>query len=1133
MVAFERLLEQIDAFIRKYYKNQMIKGLIWFVGIFLMSLLLTTTLEYFGRFGSITRGFLFFGFIALNGFVLVNFIIIPLLKLYSFGSRINRFQASEIIGRFFPKISDRLVNTLQLNEDLSHQEGNLELIRASVAQRSNDLSVVPFASAIDLNENKRYLKFVLPVVLLFLGIAVFVPSLLTEGSERVVNYNTVFVPKAPFEFELGEFKKTAIEGEDIELTLKLTGSELPEKVYLISDQGKFLLSKNGRNSYNGSIKKVVKSGSFYFLANEFSSDNYHYEILGRPAIGKFEATIVYPKYLGKEQEIVNNAGDLTIPEGSSVTWSVVSKNVEYVKMKVGDDSQTFKNEGFKLTKRFTNSTNVQVMLKGSSIQQVDSSSFNVNVIKDGYPTVMAEEVKDTLSSGLRFFSGSVRDDYGLTSLQFVYTIKSKNGKSRTEKMSVRSVSGTELPFDFAVDFTRENLEMEDEIDYYFVVSDNDGVNGSKSSRSRTFTYRLPNLEELNEKREEEQEQSKSELKDLLERTEEFKKDVEHLKRDLLNSNSSDWNKKNQISQLKEEQNNLLKMLEQAQKKIEQSATEKNQLSELDKELMEKQELLNDLLEELMDDELRKLLDDLEKLMQENKKEEMQDKLEQLEMSSEEMNKQLDRSLEMLKKLQVDEKIDGVENELKDLAKEQEALKKAIEEKKISEEKAKEKQDEINRKFDELKEDMKELNKLNEELNRPMDLGNTEDNQEKIDSELKEASDKLGKGKESKAGENQKNAADEMEKMAQELDQAQQESNDEQQAEDMDMLRNILESLVSLSLDQEWVMNKLANTQTNDPTFRNYGRFQRKIMDNTVPVRDSLLELAKRQPKIAKFVDDELKIIGVNHKLSINDIDERRDASKNRDLGLHQQLSMTSYNNLALMLNESLQKMQQQMQAQAKSKGSGSCSKPGGNGMPKPGEGMSPGNMKEMLKKQLEQMEKGMKPGGKKPGDAPGDKPGDKPGTKPGQGGADGMGGFSNKQIAKMAAEQGGIRRRLEELKNELNKEGKGQGNQLNPLLDELEKQQEDLVNKRFDQQMIKRQKDILTRLLESEKAMMERGFEEKRESKSGKNENLGNQIRFDEYNKQKLKQIELLRTIDPVYNKYYKDKATQFFNSDK
>ena len=59
---------------------------------------------------------------------------------------------------------------------------------------------------------------------------------------------------------------------------------------------------------------------------------------------------------------------------------------------------------------------------------------------------------------------------------------------------------------------------------------------------------------------------------------------------------------------------------------------------------------------------------------------------------------------------------------------------------------------------------------------------------------------------------------------------------------------------------------------------------------------------------------------------------------------------------------------------------------------------------------------------------------------------------------------------------------------------------------------------------------MERGFEEKRESKSANNVNFGNKIRFDEYNKQKLKQIELLKSADPFYKKYYKDKANQYFN---
>src|SRR5690606_18703292 len=134
----------------------------------------------------------------------------------------------------------------------------------------------------------------------------------------------------------------------------------------------------------------------------------------------------------------------------------------------------------------------------------------------------------------------------------------------------------------------------------------------------------------------------------------------------------------------------------------------------------------------------------------------------------------------------------------------------------------------------------------------------------------------------------------------------------------------------------------------------------------------------------------------------------------------------------LLLNESLQQMQSQMQSQKE--GSGSCDKPGGKGK-KPSSG-SEGDMKEQLKKQLEQMKKGSNPGGKSPGDKQGE-------------GNQGMLGLGNKQIAKMAAEQTAIRQRLEQMRNELNKGGKGLGNQLNPLINELEKQEKDLINKNF------------------------------------------------------------------------------------
>ncbi len=1115
MGAFDKLIEQIDAFIRKFYKNEMVKGLFLFSGVFLFSILLTTSLEYFGRFNSAVRAVLFFSFIILNVFILIRYIIMPVSKLFSFGKKINRYQASEIIGKFFPTISDRLLNTLQLDDALHQNEGNFELIRASVAQRSANLSVVPFASAINIKEeNKKYLKYLIPLLLVFLSIAVFLPSILTQGTERVVNYSTQYKPTAPFDFILQNNSLTVDEGEDLAVQVRLSGSQFPDKIYLVSDQGKFLMTMNGKNSAEGVLKKIHANTPFFFEGNDFQSQVYTVNVLQKSTIGKLEATLVFPAYLGRQNEVVSNVGDMSVPEGTYVEWSVLTKNTNKVRFLFNNQPNIFDTEGFKIKKRVLDPTRVKIELTNSQSGKVDSSGFNIAVIRDAHPSIILDEKKDTIADGLRYFVGSIADDYGLSSLKFVYTISSEGGKKKENSMSVTKVVGTEMPFDFAVDFRRENVKINDKIEYYFVVNDNDGVHGSKSTRSQTFTYQLPSLEQLIEKRSDEQEAAKESLSDILRKTEDFKKNVDRLKKELMNSKSRDFNKMNQVQQLQEDQKSLQKSLELMQKQMEQSTEEKNQLSEIDKDILEKQEMIEKLLEEVMDDELLDLLNKLEELMKKDDKEEINEKMDQIEMSSEDMKKQLDRSLEMLKKLQVNEKIDDIEKELLNLSKEQDELKSDIEKEKISEEKGVEKQEDLNKKFDALKEDMKEMEKLNQELEKPMKLDSQEQQKEKISEEMKQSSDELGKGKKKKAGENQKSAAEDMKKMAEALDEQQKEANKKEKEEDINTLRSILENLMTLSFDQEDVMNKFARVSDSDPAYRKYGRKQRSIMDDTRVVKDSLEALAKRQPKIATFIDKELNDIKSNFGEVLEDVDEHH----RRDLGVHQQSVMTSYNNLALLLNEVLQSMQQQMNSE--SKGSGSCDNPGVKGKPKPGDGMSSGDMKEMLKKQLEQMEKGPNPGGKKPGDKPGQ----------GQEGNMGMGGLGNKQIAKMAAEQTAMRQKLEQMKNELNKDGKGTGNKLNPLINELEKQEKDLINKNFSPEMIKRQRNIMTRLLESEKALMERGFEDKRESKEGKNPNFGNQIRFDEYNKQKLNQIELLRSVDPVYRKYYKDKANEYFN---
>lgn len=1110
MEPFEHLLIQIDAFIRKYYKNEMLKGGILFLGVLLLSYLIVASLEFFGRFSSSVRAFLFFSFLATNLFLLVKYLIIPLLKLISFGKRIDRYQASSIIGSFFPNVSDRLLNTLQLNDSLSNQDVNFELIRASVVQKSQSLSIVPFVNGIDLKKNLKYAKYVVPIMVVFVVISLAFPKLITQGTNRIVHYNQEFAIEAPFDFILTTPLDGFEEGQDIPVAVKLKGDELPEKIYLVSSQGKFLMNRTSKIASFYILKNLKEDAVFHFEANGFSSKEYLLPVVPKSAIGRFQASIHYPSYLGKKDEIVSNAGDLEIPEGTIVEWSVLTKNTSKVSFKWNDTTQFFSEQGFKVRRKFRNSTDLKVSLTNASTSKKDSSNYSISVVKDAFPSIQAKETADTVSDAIRFFEGQISDDYGLSSLTFYYQIVSEKGIKKQQKLSVAKTYGTDMPFTFAIDFRREELAVNDKIEYYFIVSDNDGVNGSKSVRSQMFVYELPSLSELNELRDEAQNQTKKELNDLLNRTKEFQKDIQRLKKETLNSKSNEWNKLNQVNQLKEEQQSLQKSLEQMQMQMQESIDEKNQLSEMDPELLEKQEMLEKLLEEVMDDELLDLLKQLEDLMKSPDKNQMNQKMDQLEMKSEDMKKQLDRSLEMLKKLQVNEKLDDIQKELNELSKEQKELKESIEKSQLNGQKAEEKQKEINDKFEQVKEDLKELKDLNEALDKPMNLGDQEKEKEEITNELNEAKENLQKQKEKKAGDNQQKSSEEMKKMADELEMMQSAANKKQDEEDINLLRSILESLMTLSFTQEETMLRFSKVRDNDPFYRKLGRVQRNIIDDTKIVADSLEALAKRQPKIATFIDKELNDIKQNFELGLEDIDEHR----RRELGQHLQFVMTAYNNLALMLNESLQSMQKQMQSDMP--GSGSCDKPGGKGS-KPKSGDDAGDMKEMLKKQLEQMKKGNNPGGKSPGDKEGE-------------GSQGMPGLGNKEIAKMAAQQTAIRQRLEQMRNEMNKEGKGLGNKLNPLINELEQQEKDLINKRFSKEMIKRQQDILTRLLESEKALNERGFEEKRESKSGKNFNYSNQKRIDEYNQQKLKQVELLRAVDPMYRKYYRDKASEYFN---
>ena len=223
MNKFQSVINQVELFIRKYYKNQMVKGGIFFLGLLMLSYFAVVGVEYLGRFSSGVRLFLLSAFIGLNSFLLIKFLIIPLLKLYKVGQRLSIIEAADMLGGIFPEVGDKLKNTIQLKSDQSALEMNLDLVNASIEQRAEKLSVVPFSGAIDIRENKRYLKYLLPVLLLIIGVALFNPGWFTDGTKRVVYFDQEFIEPAPFEFQLAS-EQDAIEGDNYNLKIKLVMS---------------------------------------------------------------------------------------------------------------------------------------------------------------------------------------------------------------------------------------------------------------------------------------------------------------------------------------------------------------------------------------------------------------------------------------------------------------------------------------------------------------------------------------------------------------------------------------------------------------------------------------------------------------------------------------------------------------------------------------------------------------------------------------------------------------------------------------------------------------------------------------------------------------------------------------------
>lgn len=1152
MNSFNNIVSKLNKFTKKYYTKLLVKGVLLFVALGVLFFMVILGVEYFLWLNSTGRFILLFLFIAVELFLVYKFIATPIFYLLKLKNGITNKDASVLIGKHFPEVGDKLYNLLDLADDKNESE----LLLASIDQRSKNLDTIAFTKAVNFKESYKYAKYV-AIPLVILGLLWFSGNFSSFFSsyKRVVNYDTAYVPPAPFSFNLLTPNLDVLETESYTAQVITEGTVRPDNVFIVIDGKEYLLQEEN-SVYSYTFTPPLKPQDFYFISNGIKSINYNLNPLKTPSIQRFSLLLDYPSYTNKPSEVIQSTGNAVFPEGTKVTWNIEGKHTENIQLLANDTVLNFhqSEEKFNLSKRIYKDTPYDLVTSNKNVEHYEKLSYEFTVIKDGYPTIKVKQALDSLNPNVSYYSGETTDDFKVANIKLVYYPSNNTDNKQEVLLESPNTNYNQFYYTYPSGL---RLDENKNYSFYFEVTDNDAIHKGKKTKSQVFTQELLNTDQIKNKELQNQQDIINNLDKSLEQFKEQKETLKEINKNQKEKSSLNFNEQRKVKDFlkkQEEQENLMQKFSKQLKENLKKGDKEDPLNKLLQERLERQEI------EAKKNE--KLLDDLNKIADKIKKEELVKKLEELAKKQQNSERNLEQLLELTKRYYVTEKASQLAKDLEKLAKKQED---ASKNEKL--ETKEEEQKELNKEFKELVKELEELKKDNKQLKKPLDLNTDESKEEDIKKEQSAATEEIQKEKSENASEQekkdagkeaskkQKSAADKMQQMGEQLEQSSSASSDSESiAEDAEMLRQILDNLVTFSFKQEGLYDALSDKNTAASKTSMSVRKQQELRNLFEHVDDSLFSLSLRRAELSEFVNEQITNVYYNIDKALENLAENRIYK-----GVsNQQYVLTASNSLADFLADILGNMQQSM-----SPGSGEGES--GEGFQLPDIIKGQGELGEKMGKegQKGKGKQGKKPGegksggeegkgekrkdGKKGGEGDGEGAGEngqggksgngKDGKGNGKGGENGssqgqgeLGEQELEEIYEIYKEQQAIRQLLEnQLADFINSKDKQLAQKLVKQMEDFEN---DLLENGITQRTVNKVNNIEHQLLKLENAALKQGKKSEREGTTNKTD-FSNPITtkpslLDNYRNE----VEILNRQALPLRQIYQTKVKAYFKND-
>ncbi|MCX6132782.1 MAG: hypothetical protein NTU47_03115 [Ignavibacteriales bacterium] len=1038
-----------------------------FATLALLATAAVTLLELGFRLDRTGRTIVFILLAAFTAATAAWFAVRPLLRRLGVLRSEDNFVLAKRIGAHFPRIHDRLLNILQLEQEISSGRSlySPELVDASFQDLAGEIRDLDFTDSVDASPVKRAAKLLGVALAGSFLLAVASPGQFYNSLVRITHFGTDFSSPADYTFEISPGNSEVVKGQAVQIAVRVqsvspvSAGRKPQSLSLYwRSEG----AQNFENSdlridstgtYRTSFQSVRGSTEYYAMVSGTESPHYRLSVVDRPVFRSFQVRLEYPAYAKLPPKVQEEfIGDVAALAGTNIkVMGVASKNLREGRIVFGAGPAVplvTENQKFSASFRLAAETNYHIEVTDlESLANSDPVHYQLKIIPDEPPSIAVlvpgRNIDLAGDKSLRLLM-QAEDDFGLSAIRIGYKLTHSRYEQPWDAYKFTSIplpAGTpgELELPYSWDLSPLRLAPEDVVEYFAEAFDNDAVRGPKSGRSQMYLLRLPSVEEVFAELDKGHETSLDDLKQTLQDAKQLKDKVESINQDIKKNKEMDWQQKKKLEEMSKKYQEVQKKLDDVQKRLDDMVQKMDQQQVLSKETMEKYMELQQMFQQMNSAELQQALKQMQQSMQNQNKDQIQQAMQKLTFSEDRFRQSIERTIELLKRIQIEQKVDEARKRAQELEQSQADLNnqtKSAGADQQSRQDLSKKQKDLAQKQQQLEQVTEDVQKRMEEFFAEMPADrmqklNQRSKQSQLQGKMNKAGQQLESGQSQEAQSEQQEISEQLQEQSKQLQSIQQEMIQKQTQATLNALRRASNDMLELSKREEKLKQEAVTAPLNSPQLRENAQQQMGVMQDMGNVIRGLSELSKKSfaftPEMGKSIGEAMG----HMQGSLNALEGRNGFGASQEQGA----AMTSLNKTAMQIQGAMQNLMQ---------GSGQ----GMGGLMQQLQMMS--GQQQSINAQTQSMQQAA-------------------------------------EAARLAVEQEAVRKSLEQL----NKEAQSTGEQkkmlgdLEKIADDMKEVVHNLEQNNVNRETIQKQERILSRLLDASKSMRERDYEKKRKAQTG------------------------------------------------